>query len=221
MKKYHTNHRIESIIVPGSMGSDIFFSADGLTRRLRKRFSTAFPTILLTTVVTFFSSCENKMEEVQALTKKENIPEIHSVDIEIFQTDSGLIAFRMFAPDLKRFTDIKRPYVEFQKGLKVLGYDRYQNIESSITANYAKHYEDERIWIAENDVVAVNNKEGNILNTEYLVWDMEKKKIYSDNFCRITTHDGVFYGENGFEADETFSKWRLRKTKGEINVKDE
>jgi len=176
--------------------------------------------VLLVGTALFFS-CSNTMEEVNALTRTEEIPSLHSYNIEVIQTDSGLISFKMFAPELKRFEKEEEPYIEFPQGITVYGYDYHQNIMSSIKADYAKHFEEKNIWIAERDVVAINKREGNQLNTEYMVWDVGEKKLYSDKFSRITTKDGVFYGQNGFEADDTFSKWKLLNTKGTINVKDE
>lgn len=172
-------------------------------------------------MVTLLFSCENKMSEVNALARFDSLPGVHTFEMELIQTDSGFISFRLITPEVKAYSNIERPYVEFPLGAIVYGYDTHQNIQSSISANYARHYEDDQLWIAENDVVAINNQEGNQLNTEYMVWDMKKKIIYSHKFSRITTKDGVFYGKNGFEADEVFSKWKLINTEGTFNVNDE
>ncbi|MBI4646011.1 MAG: LPS export ABC transporter periplasmic protein LptC [Bacteroidia bacterium] len=192
---------------------NIFFS-------LRGGCNATLSQIYIISSILFLFSCENKIEEVNALTKKTEIPAISAQNIEIVRTDSGMVLFKMLAPELNRYISDEQQYIEFPKGLIVYGFDIHQNIESSITANYAKYSEKEKLWVAQNDVVAINKKEGNKLNTEYLVWDMNKKIIQSDKFCRITTNNGIFYGKNGFEANETFSVWKLKKSEGEINVTD-
>jgi hypothetical protein len=53
-----------------------------------------------------------------------------------------------------------------------------------------------------------------------LYWDEKKKTIYSNKFARIITKDGVLVGKNGFEADESLTKWKLINTEGTVNVKD-
>ena len=53
-----------------------------------------------------------------------------------------------------------------------------------------------------------------------MFWDQKEKRIYSDKFTRITNADGVFIGENGFEAEEDLSKWRLNGYSGKVNVTD-
>jgi hypothetical protein len=39
-------------------------------------------------------------------------------------------------------------------------------------------------------------------------------------FVKITTPTDVLYGENGFEADESFNSWVIRKTSGEFEIED-
>ena len=72
---------------------------------------------------------------------------------------------------------------------------------------------------AHENVVVVNDK-GEQLNTEYLRWEEKKGKLFSDQFVKISTADQIIYGE-GFEAEQDFSSYRIFKTKGIINVKQE
>ena len=111
----------------------------------------------------------------------------------------------------------------FPKGVKLIGYiyGAYPDTAYSITANYAINNETIGLWEARGDVVAINI-DGEQLNTELLFWDENKEIIYSHKFSRISTEDGVFYGENGFEAKEDFTKWKLININNStVNVKDE
>ena len=54
-----------------------------------------------------------------------------------------------------------------------------------------------------------------------MFWDEEHKKIYSHTQSRIVNEDGTFYGEKGFEAKQDLSWYRLNKSKGVVNIKDE
>ncbi len=166
-----------------------------------------------------FLSCETDIETINTITHKSNLPGLSAKNIEIIRTDSARIILKISAPELHRYETKKKPYVIFPKGIKVLYYNNYPYVESSLSANYAKHYEQTQLWEAKYDVVAINS-EGEILNTEHLIWDEKKEIIYSDKFVRITTKDEIIYGE-GFEADEKFTKWKIKKVKGTINYKDE
>lgn len=62
------------------------------------------------------------------------------------------------------------------------------------------------------------NEKNEKLNTEHLIWNERTKKIYSDDFVKITTPDEIIFG-NGFEADQDFSRYKIMKIKGTINLK--
>lgn len=100
-------------------------------------------------------------------------------------------------------------------------YGSYPDTAYSMKADYAVNYESKQLWEAKYDVVSIN-RDGEQLNTELLFWDEKNEKIYSDKFSRITTKDGVFFGENGFEARQDFTKWKLININNStVNVKDE
>lgn len=171
-------------------------------------------------VIILFYSCEKSdIEKVNTLTKHLDAPTMAVINTEIIYTDDAAIQIKITAPEINRYLDIKEPYSEFPKGLNVQFYDSTQTPSSFIRANYAIYDEEENIWTAENDVVAIN-EEGDTLNTEYLIWDMNTKKVYSDRFVRIVNKDGIIHG-TGFESNQDLSNWKIKKTSGTINIKDE
>jgi LPS export ABC transporter protein LptC len=180
-------------------------------------------TSILIIVCIFISiaSCENSMEKIKTITKNPAYPTVSRVNTEIFYGDSSRVKIRVWATKLERFVQGKEPYINFPEGILVYFYDTAMNIVSEISAHSAIYYEKKNLWIARNDVVAKNNNKGEQLNTEELFWDQEKHKIYSEKFSRIQTSDGVFIGESGFEANQTITWWRLKSTRGTVNMKDE
>jgi len=165
-----------------------------------------------------FSSCENNIAEVNTLTKTENRPIESAKDVEVIYSDSALVKIKLISKQLDKYAG-EDPFVEFPKGLKVYFYNRNLKVESELSANYAIRYEKKNLMEAKKDVVVINEK-GEKLNTEHLIWDEKKQKIYSDAFVKITTADEVIFGE-GFEAEQDFSKYRINKIKGTINLKEE
>jgi hypothetical protein len=101
-------------------------------------------------------------------------------------------------------------------------YDDSLQIEAYIKANDVVYYEKDRLWEAKNNVEGRNTKNGNQINTEHMFWDERKNLIYSNTGSRIVNPDGTFYGENGFEAKQDLSWYKLKKVgRSVVTLKDE
>ncbi|HSH52839.1 MAG TPA: LPS export ABC transporter periplasmic protein LptC [Bacteroidales bacterium] len=171
-------------------------------------------------IIILFNACEKgDIEKINTLTKHLDAPSMAVENTEIIYSEEATIKIKITSPEINRYLEIKEPYSEFPKGLHVQFYDSTQTPTSSIRANFAIYNEEENIWTAENNVVAIN-AEGDTLNTEYLVWDMNKKKVFSDRFVRIVNKDGIIHG-TGFESNQDLSNWKIKKTSGTINIENE
>jgi LPS export ABC transporter protein LptC len=166
-------------------------------------------------------ACKNDIETINALTNEVDLPDVSGFNIEISYTDSGILKGKILAPEANDYSRKEDPYTEFPKGMKVIFYDRNGNPESYIQANYAILYKKKQLWEGRNQVLAENPAKGEKLETEQIFWDQKEKLIYSEKFSTITNKDGVFYGENGFEAKENLSKWWMRGYKGKVNISNE
>ncbi|PIY02221.1 MAG: LPS export ABC transporter periplasmic protein LptC, partial [Bacteroidetes bacterium CG_4_10_14_3_um_filter_31_20] len=143
-------------------------------------FSKFFKAILFLGIALFYS-CTNNLETVNAIVNLSNKPVIYAKEVEIVRTDSGEIVLKGYAKESSYYKNKDAPYLEFNKGFKVETFVNYPIVESSITADYAKHFENKKMWIAKTNVIAQNLK-GEMLNTELLYWDENKHIIYSDKF---------------------------------------
>jgi len=164
-------------------------------------------------------ACSNDIETINALVKEVKLPDVSGYNIEISYTDSGILKGKIIAPEAQDYNVEEEPYTEFPKGMKVLFYDVSGNPESYIRANYAILYKKNQLWEGRGQVVAENPGKGEKLETEQIFWDQKEKRIYSEKYSIITNHDGIFYGENGFDAREDLSKWWMRGYRGKINVR--
>lgn len=138
-------------------------------------------------------------------------------NVEFIYSESATVKIKVKAPKMEEYGGEKN-YMEMTEGIEVLFYDSVQKVSTTLTANYAINRIAENVMEAQNDVVVVNEK-GEKLNTEKLFWVQDSAKIYSDDFVKITTADEVITGE-GLEATEDFSKYKIKKIKGIINIKD-
>lgn len=157
-------------------------------------------------------SCKNDLETIKSLTDEENAATLSAKNSEILYTEQGKLKVKVLAPTTNSYPNAEEPYTEFPDGITVFNFNDSLAVESQITANYAIYYEEKELWNARYNVVAMNKK-GEILNTEQLFWDEKKKTIYSHDMVKITTEDGVTFGE-GFESDEMFTDWFILKPTG-------
>lgn len=173
---------------------------------------------LLVIFVLLHSACENDIEKVKIITGKKAIPAERGKDVEIIYSDSAKIKARLLAKELNRYIE-KQPYIEMPKGIKLYFYDNNQKVNSTLTSQYAKvlQYPDNNIMEAKRKVVVVNEK-NETLQTEHLVWNQKEEKIISDAYVTITTKDEIIMGD-GLESNQSFTKYKIKKMKGTINLK--
>jgi LPS export ABC transporter protein LptC len=165
-------------------------------------------------------SCKNDIETIQALTSESTLPDVTGFNVEMSYTDSGTLKGKIIAPEVYQYNRREEPYNEFPKGMRAVFYDTNGKEVSYIKANYAIFYTKKELWEGRNEVFGENYASGEKIETEQLFWDQKEKRIYSDKFSKVTNVDGVFIGENGFEADEDLSPLRLNGYSGKVTVTD-
>lgn len=163
-----------------------------------------------------FAGCENDIRKVKLVTAQKKLPLQDARELEVLYSDSAMLKVKLTAPVSQRY-ETPSPYIEFPKGLKALFYEKEQ-VKSTLTANYAINREKERMMEARGNVIVVNEK-GERLNTEHLIWDEAREKIFTKEFVKITTTDKIIFGQ-GMEANQDFSVYKIFNIKGTINVKN-
>ncbi|KAB2859103.1 MAG: LPS export ABC transporter periplasmic protein LptC [Flavobacteriales bacterium] len=186
-----------------------------MIRRVSLNIIKVIPTIFFAGIL---CSCENDIEEVNALSSKKNEPIRRGKNVELIHSEKAQIKMRLTAPLMEEY-DGEKNYTEMPLGIQVNLYDSLQNVSTKLTANYAIHKTSENIMEAKNDVVVINEK-GDKLNTEHLIWLQDSSKIYTNEFVKITTKDEIIMGE-GLQSNEDFTKYKILKIKGTIQLKDE
>lgn len=166
-----------------------------------------------------FYSCENDPEEIKQITQERNLPDQIAENIEMLYSEKGNVMVKITAPLMLHYENKRNPYTEMPKGVEVIFYDSAMTVESQLTARYAICRVKEKIWEVRNDV-EVHNARGETFNSERLVWEELNEKVYSDVMVKITTEDEILFGE-GFESDQYFDKWVLKKPTGQISIKQE
>ncbi|MCQ2959180.1 MAG: LPS export ABC transporter periplasmic protein LptC [Bacteroidales bacterium] len=168
-----------------------------------------------------FFSCSNDMQNVIKVSELEKLPELSGDNIVFSQTEYGKIVISISAPKIiKTKTEDDKNKMEFPSGLTVVQYSEYPDTLSMISAEYAVNYEEKGVWEARGNVIAMNKKNQETLNTEYLVWDQTQGIISSNKKVQVSTPDDIIFGE-GFQSDDQFNDWQVEKVTGIITFENE
>ncbi len=197
----------------------IFGSISADMNRIRKNTYFGFFAIPVIFISFAFLSCESDIETVKSFSGEEDMPLQTMKNAEIVYSDSGRVQIRIMAPLIQNYPQLEEPYLEMTEGIHVLFLDREGNVESELSSGYAKNYTEEKLWEVRDSVVVVN-KLGEVLNTEQLFWDEDRRIIYSEKFVRITRQNEIIMGE-GLEANQDLTQWKIDSIQGTIYLDDD
>ena len=164
--------------------------------------------------ILLFCSCTNNPEIVKEFINTNNIAIERIEGAEILQTQNGILTVKITAETIERFDNIQ-PQLVFSNGFEVIFYCDSGSVKSILQAKDAEIDEINNIMIASNSVVLTSSV-GEKLETEELIWDEDKNKIFTDRKVVITTEKELIQGE-GFNSKPDFSEYSISKIKGIFN----
>ncbi len=175
-------------------------------------FFTSFFSIL------FFCSCENQLAEVEKFFPEDFVGKENFKDIEILYSDSAIVRVRITAPHMVRFLDRREPRQEFDGGIVVDFFNERKRITSQLSSKHAIRYE-KKNEILVRDSVVLHSSGDQKLETSELIWDEKEERIHTNKFVMITTPEEKIWGY-GFEANQDFTRWKIKAIEGELKVDD-
>ncbi len=147
-------------------------------------------------------------------TGTENLMTEYSENLSIVMSENGRKSYHFETPLLEGYGQVRDPYREFRKGIKITMFEKDSTAAESavLTSNYAINYGNRRLWEAKGDVV-VTKSDGKKLFTSQLFWNQATGRIYSNVDSKIVDGDEVYNCE-GFETDESMNDLTYRKLDG-------
>jgi len=164
----------------------------------------------------FLVACQNKTEEIKELTDKLSMQEDKAYGVTIIYSEQAHVKAQLYATEFVHNAQAKPSYFDAKKGLKIEFFDDSTHVESTLTARYARYYDQEGNILIRDSIVVVNKK-GEQLQTEELVYSQKLKKFYTDKPVKIITPEQTLYGD-GLEANEDFSAYTIKNIKGTLSV---
>ncbi len=160
-------------------------------------------------------ACENEMEKTAALKNIDSLPQLSANQIVVYYSDSAIVRTRLEAQKLIKFEDTKKPYTELPEGVTIRFFNRRQQEQSSLKADYAKYNETDKIWEFKGNVLLINQL-GDRLTTEQLFVNMDKEEMTSEKYVEINKADGSkLSGADGFRSNLEFTDYEFREVSGE------
>lgn len=164
------------------------------------------------------AACKNDLAEIEALADDYSTEVETAKEVEILYSDSAQVRVRVTGPTMLYHLDQSTPFQEFPDGVLVDFFDDKGEVTSQLTAQYGIRYENKAEVVVRDSVVWQSN-EGEKLETEELIWDERRNKVYTKKFVVITRPDEIIYG-HGFEANQDFSYSRINAIEGRIKVEE-
>ncbi len=172
-------------------------------------------TILALLLFSTAVSCENDLVEVHALVPDEAVRRERIENFHIIYSDSARVLIQAMGPLMYRYLEPEDPREEFPGGLTVMFFDPdFGQLTSRLSANYGVRREQAGQFVVRDSVVWIS-EDGNRLETEELIWDDKKEKVYTNKFVVIRSPERIIYG-HGFEANRDFTASTIWAVEGEI-----
>ena len=158
----------------------------------------------------FMAACENDVDAVKALGAKVSGIDVGK-DVAIYVSNDGKLGAKLTAPLMNRYLEDSSKIIEFPQSIHVDFYKDSNQIESQLSAKYAKYKETENMVYLKEDVVVFNTL-GDTLWCKEMYWDQNTGKFYTEQDVVVKQHSPLakIYGK-GLEANQNLTDIRIFK----------
>lgn len=158
----------------------------------------------------FMAACENDVDAVKALGARVSGIDVGK-DVAIYVSNDGKLGAKLTAPLMNRYLEDSSKMIEFPQSIHVDFYKDSNQIESQLSAKYAKYKETENIVYLREDIVIFNTL-GDTLWCKEMYWDQNTGKFYTEQDVIVKQHSPLakIYGK-GLEANQNLTDIRIFK----------
>lgn len=158
----------------------------------------------------FMAACENNVDALKALGARVSGIDVGK-DVAIYVSNDGKLGAKLTAPLINRYLEDSSKMIEFPQSIHVDFYKDSNQIESQLSAKYAKYKETENIVYLKEDVVIFNTL-GDTLWCKEMYWDQNTGKFYTEQDVVVKQHSPLakIYGK-GLEANQNLTDIRIFK----------
>lgn len=172
--------------------------------------------LIACSLMLLFAACGDDPGEVGYLIDEEQLTYEEALDVNMIYSDSAIVRVEVSGPRMLRYLDKETPRQEFLDGVKVVFYSPGKKAQSILTAKNAVRYE-KKNEIHIRDSVVWQSYNGERLETEELIWEERKGRVYNNRYVKITKPEEEIHGY-GFEANQEFTEWTINAVELEVSA---
>ena len=165
-------------------------------------------------IVTMFFSCESDIQKVKKLNETSFIPTGEADSLNLKYTDSGKIKSILVSQKMLDYSNIKNPFTEFPKGIKVTMYDNAGQT-TTIVSDYAISYKKTDIIDLQGNVT-ITSHDGKKLETSQLYFDQKNEWFFTEKHFKYTDEKGGFLQGPGVDFSKDFKIFNMQKSSGQV-----
>lgn len=159
-----------------------------------------------------FACGSNSVDKVLEYSEGDLVPARITLGVTYTFTEEGRVKNRLYANRAEQFQTPDSSYNLLKEGFILTFYDDNQKRDGKLTAMNGFISGDNALMIARDSVV-FNNRAGETLYTEELIWVQDSAIVYTDKFVTIERANDIIYGK-GLVSDETFSNYVIKEPTG-------
>jgi LPS export ABC transporter protein LptC len=161
---------------------------------------------MLSLAATLLSACSKEAPEKAVVAGGRGAPDEEFTDFVTQESDSGLVQWKLMAPKADRYSKrklilLENPVIEF--------YDKEGKPKTTLVSDSGEYSEDTHDMLAYGNVV-VRSVEGDVLETDSLLWDNARDKILSNSFVKLTRGNDVLTGY-GLDCDPNLNSVDIQR----------
>jgi lipopolysaccharide export system protein LptC len=162
-------------------------------------------------------ACNDKVKPpVKDITDSDEIPAQESWNSKIMFSDSGVVRATVYADHIRVYES--QLVTLLDSNVLIDFYDRDGLHSSQLRADRGKVNDATKDLEAFDNIVFTSDS-GTVVETDYLYWDHDSKKVRSDKFVEITSPKERLQGY-GFEADQSLKNYVIRRISGEVELEE-
>lgn len=170
--------------------------------------------VFLLAVFVYLTSCTEEKNELKG--KIEYLgPVLETDNINVLHTDSGFAKIKMSTARQLKYQNGNEYY---PKTVYVTFIDKNMVEYSRLRSDSARYIKSDNLYQMQGNVLVNNTRENQSLATEELFWNPNTRKIYSEKKVVIKTPKENFTALGGMDAEQDFSRYTLRRSRGTVVV---
>lgn len=185
--------------------------------RLKRFIPFIFPALLFG--VLLLSACENDLKKIKEVSSKYTSAPVDTIrGAEIIYSDSAIVKGKMVTPMMIQY-NISDPFWMMPKGVKIIFYDINTQEDGNIVADSGVfHTVAQKIEFYHH--VVYTTVKGDVFKSDELIWDQQKKIMYSNKPVQIITATGDILNGINFTSDDKLRNPQMTQSTGTFNVND-